>query len=181
MKNMKETGIIRRIDDLGRVVIPREIRSKVKIKEGDLLEIHYDDNGVYFQKHNLIKDFVGVGAKQFIDSLSKITGYMAIITDLYNIVSVSEITPISFLGGNISSDIQYLFNAEFNNVIYRKSIRLIEESNVSVLISRIIAKNQVEGAVILFAPEMTIGETEAKLIEMTSLCIGKLLESLENY
>lgn len=47
---MKATGIIRRIDDLGRVVIPREIRNRMEIREGEPLEIFTDTNGVYFKK-----------------------------------------------------------------------------------------------------------------------------------
>lgn len=49
---MKATGIIRRIDDLGRVVIPREIRRAVGIKDGDALELYTDEKGVYFEKYN---------------------------------------------------------------------------------------------------------------------------------
>jgi AbrB family transcriptional regulator (stage V sporulation protein T) len=51
---MKATGIIRRIDDLGRVVIPKEIRRSLKIHEGDPLEIFIENNGVYFQKYSTL-------------------------------------------------------------------------------------------------------------------------------
>ncbi len=54
---MKATGIIRRIDDLGRVVIPREIRNTLKIREGDPLEIYIDRGAVIFQKHQAMNDF----------------------------------------------------------------------------------------------------------------------------
>ena len=47
---MKKTGIIRRIDDLGRVVIPKEIRRNLGINEDDMLEIFVDDNSVTFRK-----------------------------------------------------------------------------------------------------------------------------------
>lgn len=50
---MKETGIIRQVDDLGRVVIPREIRRSLGIAEGDAFEILYDENGVTFRKYSL--------------------------------------------------------------------------------------------------------------------------------
>lgn len=49
---MKETGIVRRVDDLGRVVIPKELRYKLGIKEGDALEILYDDETICFKKYN---------------------------------------------------------------------------------------------------------------------------------
>ena len=54
---MKATGIIRRIDDLGRVVIPREIRRTLKIREGDPLEIYFDRGAVIFQKYQALGDF----------------------------------------------------------------------------------------------------------------------------
>lgn len=47
---MKATGIVRKVDDLGRIVIPKEIRKSLQIREGDLLEIFIDENGVYFYK-----------------------------------------------------------------------------------------------------------------------------------
>lgn len=49
---MRATGIIRRMDDLGRIIIPKEIRRTLKIREGDPLEIYSDDEGVYFKKYN---------------------------------------------------------------------------------------------------------------------------------
>ena len=54
---MKGTGIVRRIDDLGRVVVPKEVRCKLGIKEGDPLEIFYDDDAVYFKKYDTRGDF----------------------------------------------------------------------------------------------------------------------------
>jgi AbrB family looped-hinge helix DNA binding protein len=50
---MKETGIVRRIDDLGRVVVPKELHYKLGIREGDALEILYDDDMVCFRKYNV--------------------------------------------------------------------------------------------------------------------------------
>ena len=55
---MKATGIIRRVDDLGRIVIPREIRKNLGIKEGDPLEVSVDEKGVYFQKIDMVTDFI---------------------------------------------------------------------------------------------------------------------------
>lgn len=63
---MKATGIIRRIDDLGRVVIPKEIRRTLKIREGDPLEIFITkEGGVVFQKYNngVYEDLMGVAEK----------------------------------------------------------------------------------------------------------------------
>lgn len=68
---MKATGIVRRIDDLGRVVIPKEIRRTLKIREGDPLEIFITkEGGVVFQKYNngVYEDLMGVAEKLRDDS-----------------------------------------------------------------------------------------------------------------
>ncbi len=49
---MKSTGIIRRIDYLGRIIIPKEIRAKLSMKEGEPLEVQYDKNGVFFKRYD---------------------------------------------------------------------------------------------------------------------------------
>ena len=86
---MKATGIVRRIDDLGRVVIPKEIRRTMRIREGDPLEIYTDkEGGVIFKKYSLmggLGDFAG----QMCETLNKTTGRMAIITDRDTCLAVS--------------------------------------------------------------------------------------------
>ena len=78
---MKATGIVRRIDDLGRVVIPKEIRRTLRIREGDPLEIFTDkEGGVIFKKYSQlggVSDFAG----QLCDTMSKAVGQVAVITD----------------------------------------------------------------------------------------------------
>ena len=88
---MKATGIVRRIDDLGRVVIPKEIRRTLKIREGDPLEIYTDrDGSVVFRKYSPvveIADFAG----QYTDVLYKMTGLPSAICDSDRVVAVSGI------------------------------------------------------------------------------------------
>ena len=86
---MKATGIVRRIDDLGRVVIPKEIRRTMRIREGDPLEIFTDrEGGVIFRKYSLmggLSEFAG----QLCDTLNRTTGEVAVITDRDNCISVA--------------------------------------------------------------------------------------------
>lgn len=77
---MKATGIVRRIDDLGRVVIPKEIRRTMRIREGDPLEIFTNGEGVVFKKYSLMGG-LGDFAAQLCESLYKTTGRMVTITD----------------------------------------------------------------------------------------------------
>ena len=86
---MKATGIVRRIDDLGRVVIPKEIRRTMRIREGDPLEIYTTKDGeVIFKKYSLLgglEDF----AAQFCDTLSHSTEFTAAVTDRDAIIAVA--------------------------------------------------------------------------------------------
>jgi AbrB family looped-hinge helix DNA binding protein len=77
---MKATGIVRRIDDLGRVVIPKEIRRTMRIREGDPLEIYTDkEGGVIFKKYSQMSDLSDF-AGQICETLSKTTGFAAVMT-----------------------------------------------------------------------------------------------------
>ena len=74
---MKATGIVRRIDDLGRVVIPKEIRRTLRIREGDPLEIYTEkDGGVIFRKYSPMGDLQDFAA-QICESIGKNTGRIA--------------------------------------------------------------------------------------------------------
>jgi len=86
---MKATGIVRRIDDLGRVVIPKEIRRTMRIREGDPLEIYTDkDGGVIFKKYSLIGG-LGDFAAQLCETLHKTTGRIVLITDRDSCIAVA--------------------------------------------------------------------------------------------
>mgnify|MGYP001714712208 CR=1 FL=1 len=99
---MKATGIVRRIDDLGRVVIPKEIRRTMRIREGDPLEIYTTRDGeVIFKKYSLIgglEDF----AAQFCDTLSRNTDFTAAVTDRDGIVAVAGAGKRELLGKSLS-------------------------------------------------------------------------------
>lgn len=78
---MKATGIVRRIDDLGRVVVPKEIRRTLKIREGDPIEIFTEKDGeIILRKYSQIGE-MSEYAKQYADTLAHISGHIVIITD----------------------------------------------------------------------------------------------------
>ncbi len=86
---MKATGIVRRVDSLGRVVIPKEIRHTLRIKEGSPLEIYTDkDGGVTFRKYSPLGDLQDFSA-QICDAIHKNTGHIAAVSDLDSILAVS--------------------------------------------------------------------------------------------
>ena len=85
---MKATGIVRRVDDLGRIVIPKEIRRTLKIREGDPLEIYTEnDGGVVFRKYSPmgeLQDF----ASQICESIGANTGRIAAVSDRDSIIAL---------------------------------------------------------------------------------------------
>ena len=88
---MKATGIVRRVDDLGRIVIPKEIRRTLRIREGDPLEIYTEkDGGVIFRKYSPMGDLQEFAA-QMCESIGTATGHIAAVADRDNIIALHGI------------------------------------------------------------------------------------------
>ena len=104
---MKATGIVRRIDDLGRVVIPKEIRKTMRLKEGAPLEIYTDKDGeIIFKKYSLIgelSNYVGV----FSEIINKSTGKTVAVADKDRIIAVSGSRKKELLELRITKEIEY--------------------------------------------------------------------------
>ena len=107
---MKATGIVRRIDDLGRVVIPKEIRRTLRIREGDPLEIFTDRDGeIILKKYSPIGE-LGAFAKEYAESLAKNAGHITCIVDKDQIIAVSGGTKKEFMEKHISSELEEVIN-----------------------------------------------------------------------
>ena len=103
---MKATGVVRRIDDLGRVVIPKEIRRTLRIKEGDPLEIFTDREGqVILKKYSPIGE-LSEFASEYAETLNKTTGHIACITDKDTIIAVSGTSKKDWLEKGISTELE---------------------------------------------------------------------------
>ena len=103
---MKATGIVRRIDDLGRVVIPKEIRRTMRIREGDPLEIYTTRDGeVIFKKYSLIGGLEEFAA-QFCDTLSRSTDFSAAVTDRDAVIAIAGAGKKELLGKPISTALE---------------------------------------------------------------------------
>lgn len=107
---MKATGIVRRIDDLGRIVIPKEIRRSFRIKEGDPLEIYTDSEGeVIFKKYSPIGE-LSEFAGQYAEVLSKGVGTPIIITDNDHVIACSGISKREVLERRVTKNLEELMN-----------------------------------------------------------------------
>ena len=105
---MKATGVVRRIDDLGRIVIPKEIRKTLRIREGDPLEIFTDKEGeIILKKYSPIGE-LSEFASQYAETLAKTTGHIACISDKDTIIAVAGAPKKEYLEKSVSSEIERL-------------------------------------------------------------------------
>ena len=103
---MKATGVVRRIDDLGRVVIPKEIRRTLRIKEGDPLEIFTDKEGeVILKKYSPIGE-LSEFATEYAETLNKTTGHIACITDKDTVIAISGASKKEWLEKEVSNELE---------------------------------------------------------------------------
>ncbi|HHT62483.1 MAG: stage V sporulation protein T [Bacillota bacterium] len=189
---MKATGIVRRIDDLGRVVIPKEIRRTLRIREGDPLEIFVDREGeVILKKYSPIGE-LGDFAKEYADSLYEAIGHIACIADRDTIIAVSGASKKEFLNKPIGPAIERVME-ERRSVLMNnpgenagnKDCAIIESDSEeegckfsAQVVSPIIAQGDPIGAVILCSKEanVTMGEMEVKLAETAAGFLAKQME-----
>ena len=179
---MKATGIVRRIDDLGRVVIPKEIRRTLRIREGDPLEIFVDREGeVILKKYSPIGE-LGDFAQEYADSLHQSTGHIAIITDRDTVVAVSGAPKKQWLEREITSDIERAMTNRKSFILPgSKGAANGEEerwSFTSWVVAPIIAEGDPIGAVVLGTeePGVEMGQLELKLVETAAGFLARQME-----
>ena len=116
---MKATGIVRRIDDLGRVVIPKEIRRTMRIREGDPLEIYTDrDEEVILKKYSPIGEMSSF-AKDYTESLFRSLGHIACIVDRDQVVAASGVSKKELWDKPISPDLENAIQSRQNVALNR--------------------------------------------------------------
>ncbi|GFN21756.1 stage V sporulation protein T [Moorellaceae bacterium AZ2] len=186
---MKATGIVRRIDDLGRVVIPKEIRRTLRIREGDPLEIFVDREGeVILKKYSPIGE-LGDFAKEYADSLHEAIGHIACIADRDNIIAVAGAPKKEFLDKPIGPAVEKVMEERKPVLINNPGEHLLckdcpidtegEGCKFSAeVIAPIIAEGDPIGAVILCSkdPNVKMGEMELKLAETAASFLAKQME-----
>ncbi|MFC7394734.1 stage V sporulation protein T [Scopulibacillus cellulosilyticus] len=178
---MKATGIVRRIDDLGRVVIPKEIRRTLRIREGDPLEIFVDREGeVILKKYSPISE-LGDFAQEYAEALSENSGSVALIADRDAIIAVSGGAKKDYLDKNISSTVEKAMENRKSVQEEKGNHELVEgagEVTGAYVISPIISGGDPIGAVMLIAKEdKTLGEVELKLAETAAGFLARQMES----
>ena len=183
---MKATGVVRRIDDLGRVVIPKEIRKTLRIKEGDPLEIFTDKEGeVILKKYSPIGE-LSEFATTYAETLAKTTGHIACITDKDTVIAVSGGSKKEFLEQGLSKQLEEVLE---NKEIYSSSdnneiaLPITENDNKekkynAQVIYPIVCQGDVIGSVILLAKEQNtkMGESEFKVVQSAAGFLGSQMD-----
>lgn len=181
---MKATGIVRRIDDLGRVVIPKEIRRTLRIKEGAPLEIFTDREGeIILKKYSPIGE-LGNFAKEYAESLAQVTGHIICITDRDQVIAAAGGMRKEYIGKEISKQLEGLINERENSISNKDDGNYVkvtkEETGESLpqVVCPIVSEGDAIGAVVLLAKDARtkIGETESVLAKCAASFLGRQME-----
>lgn len=178
---MKATGIVRRIDDLGRVVIPKEIRRTMRIREGDPLEIFTEKDGeVIFKKYSPIGE-LGDFAINYAETLAKTAGKGTLITDRDSIIAVSGLPKKELMEKRISRDIENVMTEKstYQSNSSKDGLSIadgVDKYNAGVVVP-IVSEGDTIGSVIFVLNEgEQMGEVESKLAESAAGFLGRHME-----
>ena len=177
---MKATGIVRRIDDLGRVVIPKEIRRTMRIREGDPLEIYTSVGGeVIFKKYSPIGEMSEFAA-QYAESLAQATSFPVIICDRDHCVAASGISKKEVLERRVTSTLEDIMeqrrSVSFSGGDAHPALEGIEHAiRVGV---PIVTAGDVSGAVVLMSNDNSTNasDSDIKLANVAASFLGKQME-----
>ncbi|MBQ7572962.1 MAG: stage V sporulation protein T [Clostridia bacterium] len=177
---MKATGIVRRIDDLGRVVIPKELRRTLRIREGDPLEIFVNNDGeVIFKKYSPIGE-LGDFASDYAETLAKASGQGAVITDRDNIIAVSGIPKKELIQKPVSHELENMMNEKISLTSDESktvSVSGISDKYSAGVVVPIISEGDTIGSVLFVMHDgMKPTEVENKLAESAAGFLGKHME-----
>ena len=180
---MKATGIVRRIDDLGRVVIPKEIRRTLRIREGDPLEIYTEKDGeVIFKKYSPMGDLTDFAA-QICDSIGKNTGHIAAVCDRDTIIAAAGLPRRELVDKRASAELEQLMEAR-KNYRYEQGQPRIRVSDHAEryhlgVVAPILSEGDLMGCVMLLLEEQdaALGESEQKLVQTVAGFLGRQMEN----
>lgn len=179
---MKATGIVRRIDDLGRVVIPKEIRRTMRIREGDPLEIFTSNDGeVVFKKYSPMGELAPFAA-QYADVMSRALGQAVLISDRDHVIAVSGVPKKELLERTVSTMLEELMEQRRSHLARAgEAVRLPAVEGVNRYIGAavpIVSAGDVIGAVCLLLPDSGAIPTEGdvKMVQVAAAFLGRQME-----
>ncbi len=176
---MKATGIVRRIDDLGRVVIPKEIRRTMRIREGDPLEIYTDRDGeVIFKKYSPVGEMLQE-AQGYCDTLYKSWGVPVAVFDRDAVIACAGVPKKTVLDQKLGPEIDRVLEDRqfFAYSMGALKIQLGPEGFYVSSLMPILAEGDIIGGIAALRQELKeVGETEKALMQTAGLFLGRQLE-----
>ena len=178
---MKATGIVRRIDDLGRIVIPKEIRRTLRIREGDALEIFTDSQGgVIFKKYSPVGE-LSTFAAQYAEVLSRTAGLPTIICDRDHVVAASGVSRKEYLERRVTQELEECVQGRrtCSGTACERISPVEGIDRPAEIICPILASSDATGSVIVMKPEDSESvplESSTKLVQVAAAFLGKQLE-----
>ena len=180
---MKATGIVRRIDDLGRVVIPKEIRRTMRIREGDPLEIYTEKDGeVIFKKYSPMGELSEFAA-QICESLNKSTGCVTVVCDRDSVIAVAGAPRRELAEKRVSPELEQIMEARRQyrpeSGAQRPPLLDGDDRHVVSVAAPILSEGDVLGCITFVSPPEAppVGDLEYKLAQTVSCFLGRQLES----
>jgi AbrB family transcriptional regulator (stage V sporulation protein T) len=183
---MRATGIVRRIDELGRVVIPKEIRRTLRIREGDPLEIFTDHDGeVVLKKYSPIGEIANI-AKDYTDSLYRTLGHITCICDRDAVVSATGGPKRELVEKSLSTEVEGILQSRQMSILNAsagaKMIPITADDRADAysaqLIAPILADGEIIGGLLLLSRESgtDMSEIDQKVAETTTSIIARQME-----
>ncbi len=162
---MKTTGIIRRIDDLGRIVIPKELRRSLRIKTGESLEIFVENEDIILKKYSPMES-IEEAASKYVDSFNKVINHSVIVTDKDRVIAASGSLKKRYLGKQLSEFTDRSIERRDSFVERQKKtfsfVEGVEDFGYYSFCS-IVYNGDTIGSVIIISVESPILESEEKL------------------
>lgn len=175
---MKPTGVVRRIDELGRIVIPKEIRRSLRIRDGESLEIFVEKDMVALKKYSSMSDLEDV-AKQVTDSIYQALKVPILVTDRDSFIAVTGNLKKKYYGKSISNTLEKVL-LEREMLLESNSSKIDLSNDVfeegSYVMCPILVDGDSVGLVVMLSLERPIGELEEKVAQITAQFLGKHIE-----
>jgi len=175
---LKATGVVRRIDDLGRIVIPKEIRRTLRIRDGESLEIFVDKEMIALKKYSSMDDMTEI-AKTLADTISSTIKKSIMVTDRDKFIVVAGEDKKGYLNKSISRILEQQMNDR--EILLERNLHSIEfldgkKEDYTYIINPINVKGDVVGLVIIFSPDEMISEADEKIAVVMSDFLSKHIE-----
>ena len=175
---MKSTGVVRRVDDLGRIVIPKEIRRTLRIRDGESFEIFVDREMIALKKFSKMTDMDEI-SKQLVDIVNAVIHQNVFITDRDNFIAASGELRKKYLNKPISKTLE-IFMKERKTIVEHNlhSIELSDSmyDDCAYVACPVIMNGDAIGLVLIISENSNIGQVEEKMADVVSKFLGKHIE-----